>query len=136
MVDVVSFAKNHDIERRRAVVKLPRAREKEREEDTVCSVVHIIFSRDVISEIHTRETVLSYVTLSYGIIWDCPCMVVGNRFFATFSPCTETNGSRSSTLSFSACVGTLYKVTPAKKKNQIELLHHFLKETVFIQTQR
>ncbi len=47
---------------RRAVVKLPRAREKEREEDTVCSVVHIIFSRDVISEIHTRETVLLYVT--------------------------------------------------------------------------
>ncbi len=51
---LVSCAKNHDIERRRAVVKLPRAREKEREEDTVCSVVHIIFSRDVISEIHTR----------------------------------------------------------------------------------
>ncbi len=35
-------------ERRRAVVKLPRAREKEREEDTICSVVHNIFSRDVI----------------------------------------------------------------------------------------
>ncbi len=52
----LSCAKNHDIERRRAVVKLPRAREKERGEDTVCSVVHIIFSRDVISEIHTRET--------------------------------------------------------------------------------
>ncbi len=52
----MSCAKNHDIERRRAVVKLPRAREKEREEDTVCSVVHNIFSRDVISEIHTRET--------------------------------------------------------------------------------
>ncbi len=32
---VMSCAKNHDIERRRAVVKLPRAREKEREEDTV-----------------------------------------------------------------------------------------------------
>ncbi len=32
-----------------------RAR-KEREEDTVCSVVHNIFSRDVISEIHTRKT--------------------------------------------------------------------------------
>ncbi len=47
---------------RRAVVKLPRAREKEREEDTVCSVVHIIFSRDVISEIHTRDTQVSYVT--------------------------------------------------------------------------
>ncbi len=59
--------------------------------------------------------------LSYGMIWDCPCMVVGNRFFATFSPCTETNGSRSSTLSFSACVGTLYKVTPATKKIKIEL---------------
>ncbi len=55
-------AKNHDIERRRAVVKLPRAREKEREEDTVYSVVHIIFSRDVISEIHTRDTQVSYVT--------------------------------------------------------------------------
>ncbi len=38
------------------------AREKEREEDTVCSVVHIIFSRDVISEIHTRDTQVSYVT--------------------------------------------------------------------------
>ncbi len=60
----VSCAKNHDIERRRAVVKLPRAREKEREEDTVCSVVHIIFSRDVISEIHTRDTQVSYVTMS------------------------------------------------------------------------
>ncbi len=59
---LVSCAKNHDIERRRAVVKLPRAREKEREEDTVCSVVHIIFSRDVISEIHTRDTQVSYVT--------------------------------------------------------------------------
>ncbi len=59
---VMSCAKNHDIERRRAVVKLPRAREKEREEDTVCSVVHIIFSRDVISEIHTRDTQVSYVT--------------------------------------------------------------------------
>ncbi len=58
----VSCAKNHDIERRRAVVKLPRAREKEREEDRVCSVVHIIFSRDVISEIHTRDTQVSYVT--------------------------------------------------------------------------
>ncbi len=58
----VSCAKNHDIERRRAVVKLPRAREKEREEDTVCSVVHIIVSRDVISEIHTRDTQVSYVT--------------------------------------------------------------------------
>ncbi len=41
---------------------LPRAREKEREEDTVCSVVHNLFSRDVISEIHTRETSVSYVT--------------------------------------------------------------------------
>ncbi len=51
---LVSCAKNHDIERRRAVVKLPRVREKGREEDTVCSVVHSIFSRDVISEIHTR----------------------------------------------------------------------------------
>ncbi len=61
----LSCAKNHDIERRRAVVKLPRAREKEREEDTVCSVVHIIFSRDVITEIHTRETSVSYVTQSY-----------------------------------------------------------------------
>ena len=60
---LVSCAKNHDIERRRAVVKLPRAREKEREEDTVCSVVHNIFSRDVISEIHTRETPVSYVTM-------------------------------------------------------------------------
>ncbi len=59
----LSCAKNHDIERRRAVVKLPRAREKEREEDTVCNVVHIIFSRDVISEIHTRETSVSYVTM-------------------------------------------------------------------------
>ncbi len=39
-----------------------RAREREREEDTVCSVVHIIFSRDVISEIHTRDTQVSYVT--------------------------------------------------------------------------
>ncbi len=60
---LMSCAKNHDIERRRAVVKLPRAREKEREEDTVCSVVHIIVSRDVISEIHTRDTQVSYVTL-------------------------------------------------------------------------
>ncbi len=60
----VSCAKNHDIERRRAVVKLPRAREKERGEDTVCSVVHNIFSRDVISEIHTRETPVSYVTFA------------------------------------------------------------------------
>ncbi len=60
---IVSCAKNHDIERRRAVVKLPRAREKEREEDTVCSIVHNIFSRDVISEIHTRETQVSYVTM-------------------------------------------------------------------------
>ncbi len=34
-----------------------------REEDTVCSVVHNIFSRDVISEIHTRETQVSYVTM-------------------------------------------------------------------------
>ncbi len=59
----VSCAKNHDIKRRRAVVKLPRAREKEREEDTVCSVVHIIFSRDVTSEIHTRDTQVSYVTI-------------------------------------------------------------------------
>ncbi len=59
----MSCAKNHDIERRRAVVKLPRAREKEREENTVCSVVHIIFSRDVISEIHTRDTQVSYVTM-------------------------------------------------------------------------
>ncbi len=59
----MSCAKNHDIERRRAVVKLPRAREKEREEDTVCSAVHNIFSRDVISEIHTRETLVSYVTI-------------------------------------------------------------------------
>ncbi len=58
----MSCAKNHDIERRRAVVNLPRAREKEREEDTVCSVVHIIFSRDVISKIHTRDTQVSYVT--------------------------------------------------------------------------
>ncbi len=33
-----------------------------REEDTVCSVVHIIVSRDVISEIHTRDTQVSYVT--------------------------------------------------------------------------
>ncbi len=57
----MSCAKNHDIERRRAVVKLPRAREKERE-DTVRSVVHNIVSRDVISEIHTRETLVSYVT--------------------------------------------------------------------------
>ncbi len=61
--EFVSCAKNHDIERRRAVVKLPRAREKEKGEDTVCSVVHNIFSRDVISEIHTRETTLPYVTL-------------------------------------------------------------------------
>ncbi len=60
---LLSCAKNHDIERRRAVVKLPRAREKEREEDTVYSVVHNIFSRDVISEIHTRETTVLYVTL-------------------------------------------------------------------------
>ncbi len=60
---LVSCAKNHDIKRRRAVVKLPRARDKEREEDTVCSLVHIIFSRDVISEIHTRDTQVSYVTL-------------------------------------------------------------------------
>ncbi len=59
----MSCAKNHDIKRRRAVVKLPRAREKEREDDTVWSVVHIIFSRDVISEIHTRETSVSYVTM-------------------------------------------------------------------------
>ncbi len=59
---IMSCAKNHDIERRGAVVKLPRAREKEREEDTVCSVVHIICSRDVISEIHTRDTQVSYVT--------------------------------------------------------------------------
>ncbi len=59
----MSCAKNHDIERRRAVVQLPRAREKEREEDTVCSVVHIIFSRDVISEILTRDTQVSYVTM-------------------------------------------------------------------------
>ncbi len=59
---ILSCVKNHDIETRRAVVKLPRAREKEREEDTVCSVVHNIFSRDVISEIHTRETSVSYVT--------------------------------------------------------------------------
>ncbi len=68
----VSCAKNHDIERRRAVVKLPRAREKEREEDTVCSVVHIIFSRDVISEIHTRDIQVSYVTLSLicGVCFD------------------------------------------------------------------
>ncbi len=64
----LSCAKNHDIERR-AVVKLPRARGKEREEDTVCSVVHIIFSRDVISEIHTRETSVSYLTtLSSGAL--------------------------------------------------------------------
>ncbi len=63
-VELMSCAKNHDIERRRAVVKLPCAREKEREEDTVCSVVHNIFSRDVISKIHTRETTVSYVTLS------------------------------------------------------------------------
>ena len=54
--------KKREEERRRAVVKLPRAREKEREEDTVCSVVHNIVSRDVISEIHTRETQVSYVT--------------------------------------------------------------------------
>ncbi len=59
----MSCAKNHDIERRREVVKLPRAREKEREEDTICSVVHNIFSRDVISEIHTRESTVLYVTL-------------------------------------------------------------------------
>ncbi len=59
----MSCAKNHDIERRRAGVKLPRARENEREDDTVCSVVHIIFSRDVISEIHTRDTQVSYVTI-------------------------------------------------------------------------
>lgn len=39
-----------------------RAQERERE-DTVCSVVHNIFSRDVISEIHTRETQVSYVTM-------------------------------------------------------------------------
>ncbi len=58
----VSCAKNHDIERRRAVGKLPRARETEREEDTVCSIVHNIVSRDVISEMHTRETQVSYVT--------------------------------------------------------------------------
>ena len=62
----MSCAKNHDIEIRRAVVKLPRARKKEREEDTVCSVVHNIFSRDVISEIHTRETTVSYVTETTG----------------------------------------------------------------------
>ncbi len=62
----MSCAKNHDIERRRAVVKLPRAREKGREEDTVCSVVHSIFSRDVISEIHTRDTQVSYVTVTLG----------------------------------------------------------------------
>ncbi len=55
----MSCVKNHDIERRRAVVKLPRAREKEREEDTVCSEVHNIFSCDVISEIHTREPTVS-----------------------------------------------------------------------------
>ncbi len=60
--EFVSCAKNHDIERIRAVVKLPRAREKEKGEDTVCSVVHNIFSRDVISEIHTRDIQVSYVT--------------------------------------------------------------------------
>ncbi len=59
----MSCAKNHDIERRRAVVKLPRAREKERKEDTVCSVVHIICGRDVISEIHTRDSHVSYVSM-------------------------------------------------------------------------
>ncbi len=63
--DILSCAKNQDIERRRAVVKLPRASEIEREEDTVCSVVHIIFSRDVITEIHTRETSVSYVTVTH-----------------------------------------------------------------------
>ncbi len=70
----VSCAKNHDIKRRRAVVKLPCAREKEREEDTVCSIVHNIFSRDVISEIHTGETQVSYVTLlsHYGDISALP----------------------------------------------------------------
>ncbi len=45
----------------KAVVKLPRARKRERK-NTLCSVVHKIVSRDVISEIHTRETTVSYVT--------------------------------------------------------------------------
>ncbi len=38
-----------------------RARERERRRYR-CSVVHIIFSRDVISEIHTRDPQVSYVT--------------------------------------------------------------------------
>ncbi len=45
----------------KAVVKLPRARKRERK-NTLCSVVHKIVSRDVISEIHTRETTVLYVT--------------------------------------------------------------------------
>ncbi len=80
---LVSCAKNHDIERRRAVAKLPRAREKEREEDTVCSVVHIIFSRDVISEIHTRDTQISYVTKLRKNFFRFPCFILRKNSPAT-----------------------------------------------------
>ena len=49
----------------KAVVKLPCARKRERK-NTLCSVVHNTVSRDVISEIHTRETIVSYVSLAMG----------------------------------------------------------------------
>ncbi len=47
----------------KVLVKLPRARKKER--DTLCSVVHNIVSRDVISDTHTKARV-SYVTQESG----------------------------------------------------------------------
>ncbi len=46
---------------RKAVVKLPRARKRERK-NTLCSVIHSIVRRDVISELHTREISVLYVT--------------------------------------------------------------------------
>ncbi len=45
----------------KAVAKLPCARKRERK-NTLCSALHMIVSRDMISEIHTRETLVSYVT--------------------------------------------------------------------------
>ncbi len=78
---------------RRAVVKLPRAREKEREEDTICSVVRIIFSRDVISEIHTRDTQVSYVTAATFIGWidlaAPPVMCMQMQFQLTRHQCCD-----------------------------------------------
>ena len=61
----------------RAVVKLPRVRARKRERDTLCSVVHNIVSRDVISEMHTRK--------SQSFLCDTYCMLEKNLIQVFFN---------------------------------------------------